>query len=333
MNNPLITLALSVYNVEPYLRQSLETIINQTYKNLEIICIDDCSKDQTYTILEEYAAKDKRIKVYRQSSNQGLSVSRNRALELATGKYILMIDGDDLFNLQMVEKAYNKAIETNANIVMWDYCAFYKDEDIPELLKKASDLTEFDATDKVALLKRPAFMWVKLFRTSWLREIGVSFTPGLTKQDIPIWWHVVTVADKVAIMPERLSYYRQNPQNTSSRKDKSVYSLAYVMDITGKYLKENNLYDIYKNEYLRSRLNLLQGMYDFIKPEYKAEAKQMVEDRLDDDAIAYINSPSCALSKRAVLFFKGYIAGDFFSKLQYDSLMLARSLYRFVRKC
>lgn len=331
MDTPLITLALSVYNVELYLRQSLETIINQSYKNLEILCIDDCSKDKTYTILEEYASKDIRIRLFKQESNQGLSVSRNRALDLATGEYLLMLDGDDLFDLQMVEKAYNKAVKTDANVVMWDYCTFYKEETLPKLLKHPSDLIGLDATDKVALLKRPSFMWIKLFRTEWLREIGVHFTHGLTKQDIPIWWQVVTSANQVAIIPERLSYYRQNPYNTSSRKDKSVFSLAYVMDITGKYLKENNIYDSYKKEYLRSRLNLLHGMYDFIKPEFKPEAISMIRERLNEDAIAYISSPSCALSKRTVLFFKGYMLDNLIAKLQYDSIMLTRNIYRKLR--
>lgn len=331
MNTPLITLALSVYNVEPYLRQSLETIINQTYKNIEILCIDDCSKDKTYAILEEYASKDSRIKLFKHESNQGLSVSRNRALRLAMGEYILMLDGDDLFDLLMVEKAYNKVVETKANVVMWDYCAFYYDDTIPKLRKRPSELIGFDITDKVSLLKRPSFMWVKMFRTQWLREIGVYFTPGLTKQDIPIWWKVVTSADNVAIIPERLSYYRQNPQNTSSRKDKSVFSLAYVMDLTGKYLKDSNLYDTYKNEYLRSRLNLLQGMYDFIKPEFKAEAMDMIRERLDADTKAYIYSVRCECSSRTIMFYKGYFYGSILNRFKYNTLLICRSIYRKVK--
>ena len=111
MRSPLITLALSVYNVEPYLRQSLETIVNQTYQNLEILCIDDCSKDNTYDILQEYAQKCSRIRVVKQPKNQGLSVSRNRAIEMAQGEYILMLDGDDLFALDMVEKAIVPSIK------------------------------------------------------------------------------------------------------------------------------------------------------------------------------------------------------------------------------
>lgn len=331
MRYPLITIALSVYNVEPYLRQSLETIINQTYQNLEILCIDDCSKDKTYEILYEYERKDERFKLVRLPKNQGLSVSRNCAIEMAQGEYMLMLDGDDLFALDMVEKAYKKAIETDADLVLWDYCTFYKDKEIPQLLKRPSALISFDSKDKIALLRRPAFMWVKLIRTQVLRDYGVHFPEGLTKQDIPVWWHLVTVLDKVAILPERLSYYRQNPFNTTNRKDKSVYSLAYVMDITGEYLKKNNLYATYKDEYLRSKLGLLQGMYDYIKPELQPDAMQMIRERLDTDAIAYINSSTCALSKRTNLFYRGYLMGNLLAKLRYDGLMLVRIIYRKIK--
>lgn len=331
MCKPLITIALSVYNVEPYLRQSLETIVNQTYKNLEILCIDDCSKDKTFDILQEYAQKYDRIKVVKQPKNQGLSISRNRAIEMAQGEYILMLDGDDLFALDMIEKAYKKVFETEADLVMWDYCAFYKDEDLPQLLRKPSELIGFNTTNKIALLKRPAFMWVKLIRTQVLREYNIHFPEGLTKQDIPVWWHLVTVLDKIVVLPERLSYYRQNPFNTTSRKDRSVYSLACVMDITGEYLKKSNLYAIYKDEYLRNRLSLLHGMYDYIKPELQPDAMQMIRERLDTDAIAYINSPTCALSKRTNLFYKGYMMGNLLAKLQYDSLMLVRTIYRKIK--
>lgn len=331
MEFPKVTIALSVYNVESYLRKSLDCIIKQTFRDIEILCIDDCSKDGTYTILEEYASKDKRIRLLKQPTNMGLSCSRNLAMAEAKGEYILMLDGDDLFALDMVEKAYKKAVETDADLVMWDYCTFYKEKEIPQLTKRLSVLIGIELKDKIALLKRPAFMWVKLFRIQVLRDHGVHFPEGLTKQDIPVWWHVVTVLDKVEVLPERLSYYRQNPFNTTSRKDKSVYSLAYVMDITGEYLKKNNLYAAYKDEYLRSKLGLLQGMYDYIKPELQPDAMQMIRERLDTDAIAYINSSACALSKRTILFYKGYMMGDVFAKLQYDSLMLVRTIYRKIK--
>lgn len=326
--NKLVTIALATYNVERYLKEALECIVNQTYRNLEILCIDDCSNDKTFDILQHYRRLDSRIRIVRQAKNSGLAVSRNTAIDLAHGEYIIMLDGDDLFSLQMVEKAYLKIIETGADIVMWDYCSFYNPADLPHLLNKKSDLVQFDHNDKIGLLKRPAFTWVKLIRTDVLRNLGVHFPEGLTKQDIPVWWQLVTSVHKIAILPERLSYYRQNPHNTSSRKDKSVFSLAFVMDITGNYLHTHGLYDDYRDFYLYKRLSLLHGMYDYIIPELKEEAKTMIKERMDEDTQAYLTSPSCSLSKRTRWFYKGYILGNQWAKLQYDAIILVRALYR-----
>ena len=104
--NKLVTVALAVYNVEPYLKEALDSIVNQTYRNLDILCIDDCSTDKTFEILKDYQRIDSRIRIVRQPKNQGLAVSRNAAIELAQGEFIIMLDGDDIFSLQMVEKAY-----------------------------------------------------------------------------------------------------------------------------------------------------------------------------------------------------------------------------------
>ena len=323
-----VTIALSAYNVAKYVRASLDCLLSQTFKDFELLCIDDASTDETWEILEEYAAKDNRIRFIRQEKNQGLAVSRNLAIAEAKGEYLLMLDGDDLFAPTMLEKAYNKAKETNADLVMWDYCTFYHEEELEQLCQHPSTLIGFDSKDKFALLRRPAFTWVKLMRTDKLRELGVHFPEGLTKQDIPVWWHLVSALDKITILPERLSFYRQNPYNTTSRKDRSVFSLAYVMDITKTQLLEDGLYETYKYEFLRSRLNLLQGMYDYIKPEYKAEAMSLIRERLDDDAKTYIYSKDCECGSRTKMFFKGYCFGNIIEKIKYDTLMVVRSIYR-----
>ena len=118
MNTSPVTIALSVYNVAEYVRASLDSILAQTFKDFELLCIDDASTDGTWQILQEYARHDSRIRLLRHDHNQGLSVSRNRAIQEARGEYLLMLDGDDLFALDMVEKAYSKAKETDADMVM-----------------------------------------------------------------------------------------------------------------------------------------------------------------------------------------------------------------------
>lgn len=325
-----VTVALSVYNVDEYVRASLDCIVNQTMHDIEILCIDDASTDDTWKILQEYASRDERISLWRMEQNGGLSVSRNKAIELAKGEYIIMLDGDDLFAPDMVENAYNKATETGADMVLWDYCVFYRDAELPSKLAKPSELNKLDVNDKVALLRRPAFTWTKLIKMSVLRDHGIHFTPGLTKQDIPIHWKLITSDISVAVLPSHLSYYRQQPGSTTNRRGRSLFSLAKVMDIVGEDLRARGLYDKYRNEYLRSRLSLLQGMQDFIKPELKNEALTMILERYDKDARAYVNSPQCELTIR-VRDFYGMLDGRLLPGLRYKTTMLVRAVYRKLR--
>lgn len=327
----MVTIALSVYNVAPFIRASLDCILNQSFRDIEILCIDDASTDGTFEILSEFAKKESRIRLIRQESNQGLSISRNRAIEEAKGEFILLLDGDDLFAPELVELAFSKADSLNVDVVLWDYVVFYNEAEIHTKREVESSLVSIKPIDKISLLRQPAFMWTKLYRTSWLRENHISFPEGLTKQDIPVWWKTVTTAERIAILPERLSFYRQQPNSTSNRKGKSVFSLAYVMDIVGKQLREDDLYEVYRNEYLRSRLSLLQGMYDCILPDLKQEALAMVKERLGEDEQAYISNPQNELSSR-VRDFYGMLNGNRMAWIRYRGMHVIRSIYRLFKR-
>lgn len=120
MNKDLITIIIPVYNVEKYLKKCLDSIINQTYKNLEIILIDDGSIDNSPKICDEYAIKDKRIKVIHKR-NAGVSSARNDGLNKATGQYLIFVDSDDYIELNMVEKIYNNTKKYNTDLYLFNY--------------------------------------------------------------------------------------------------------------------------------------------------------------------------------------------------------------------
>lgn len=101
---PLVSVIIPVYNAEKIVGYTLDSVINQTYKNLEIICVNDCAKDNSLEVLSEYAKKDKRIKVLSNEKNSGVAVTRNNALKAATGDYIAFVDADDVWHLEKVEK-------------------------------------------------------------------------------------------------------------------------------------------------------------------------------------------------------------------------------------
>ena len=117
MNKPFVSVIIPVYNVEPYLRRCLDSIVNQTLKEIEIICVNDASPDNSAKILEEYAQKDSRIKIITFEQNRGVAVVRNVAMEQAKGEYIGFVDSDDYIDLEFFEKLYDHAKKTDAEVV------------------------------------------------------------------------------------------------------------------------------------------------------------------------------------------------------------------------
>ena len=113
-----VSVILPVYNASDYLHQCMDSIVGQTLKDIEIICVDDGSTDNSLDILKEYEQKDKRVKVIQQK-NAGAGAARNNGLSIATGEYLSFLDSDDFFEPDMLEKAYEKAKGSNAQIVVF----------------------------------------------------------------------------------------------------------------------------------------------------------------------------------------------------------------------
>src|SRR5699024_8084583 len=116
---PKVSIIVPVYNVEKYLKQALESAVNQTLNDIEIICIDDCSTDNSLNILKEYQLKDNRIKIIEQKENKGQGVARNLGLNIAEGEYIMFLDPDDWLELNACEIAYNQISKNKNDIVFF----------------------------------------------------------------------------------------------------------------------------------------------------------------------------------------------------------------------
>ena len=123
MNNPKVSIIIPVYNTEKYLEQCLESIINQTYKNIEIICVDDGSTDDSSAILHNFQQKDSRIKVYTQKNN-GTGVCRNKGIMYSTGEYIMFVDSDDWLNLSAIEKVVDIFVSTGVKVIQFNFLRY-----------------------------------------------------------------------------------------------------------------------------------------------------------------------------------------------------------------
>ena len=124
MQDPLISVIIPVYNVAPYLREAVDSAINQTYRNLEIIMVDDGSTDGSGDICDEYASRDPRITVIHQK-NCGSSSARNAGLDRATGEYIAFLDSDDAYDLSFIRTMIDVAFRENSDIVECLHCQFH----------------------------------------------------------------------------------------------------------------------------------------------------------------------------------------------------------------
>ena len=124
-----ISIIIPVYNAERYLKQTLDSVLQQTYTNWEMIAIDDCSKDASFTILNDYANKDKRIKVFKNEVNLKVARTRNKAIELATGEWIAFLDADDYWMPEKLEKQYNCVVENTCSL-SYTGTKFIKDDGI-----------------------------------------------------------------------------------------------------------------------------------------------------------------------------------------------------------
>ena len=121
MRKGVVSVVLPIYNVEKYLNRCVKSVVNQSYKNLEIILVDDGSPDNCPTLCEDWAKKDSRIKVVHKE-NAGLGYARNTGIENATGEYICFFDSDDYIALDAIEKAYSLAIKEKSDIVVFGFC-------------------------------------------------------------------------------------------------------------------------------------------------------------------------------------------------------------------
>lgn len=132
MDKGKISMIIPVYNAAPYLRQCMESLVNQTYSNIEILCVDDGSTDDSRKILETYAAQDDRIKVIHQE-NMGVSAARNTGFINSTGDYIMYVDGDDWIDLSTCQTAIDIMLENNADIVFWPYIREFAHKHLPKV--------------------------------------------------------------------------------------------------------------------------------------------------------------------------------------------------------
>jgi glycosyltransferase involved in cell wall biosynthesis len=206
--NDLISIIVPVYNMEGYLDRCMSSILNQTYKNLEIILVDDGSTDSSPKICDDYALKDNRIKVVHKE-NGGLSDARNAGLKIATGDYIGYVDSDDWIENDMYERMYNACVENDAQLAVCRYFREYDDKTINDGTKRLEILDKNEIL-RIYITDKDGYMvynsvWSKLFKRKLVE--GVVFPKGRNSEDIMYTTRALCKLDKAVYIDTCLYHY------------------------------------------------------------------------------------------------------------------------------
>lgn len=209
-----VTVIIPIYNIEQYISRCLDSVLSQSLREIEVICINDGSTDDSLRIIKQYQKLDKRIRVI-DKGNGGLSSARNAGVNIARGKYILFVDGDDKISSVACERLHNFAEELESDVVIYEYIV----DDIKNNVKNrvsASYLRDSfqDKTFSIETFEPSGFSnivetaWSKLYRTDLIKDI--QFCEDIIFEDVPFWAQVYTKARRISYLPEALYYYYFN---------------------------------------------------------------------------------------------------------------------------
>ena len=272
---PKISFIIPVYNVAPYLSKCLDSVLAQTMSDIEIICINDGSTDNSGEILQNFAAKDKRIKIINQS-NMGISAARNTGLRAVQSDYVMFVDSDDYISVDMAEKLYKMMISENpdavicsaecvnrlpkdagADVIEWQsWLQPWFDEYV-----KTTGVYDVPKTIKDTFI---SVVWNKLYKTSIIKDYQIEFPLGLIEEDEYWLWAYMIHCKKYAFVNERLYYYIQRSGSimTTRNGNEKVLDILEIerriYELVKKYADINDYREILADWYIKTVGEILE---------------------------------------------------------------------------
>ncbi len=255
MNQNKITVIVPCYNVEKYVEKSIESLLNQTYKNLEIIVIDDCSTDNTYSILKKLLSKNK-FALYKNDKNRGLAYTRNRGISLANSKYIGFFDSDDYIDTNYYETLMNTIIEENAEIAISDIQLETEDGKILPTLDTTIDTENLDIKLAVIDTGAAASVCNKLFKKEIIEKY--PFPEGKINEDIATTFPAVLHANSIVYTNKvKYHYIQRNNSIQNSEFSEKRFDIIKTVELTLERIKDVENYQECKNIILYHQILML----------------------------------------------------------------------------
>ena len=275
LKSPLISVVVPIYKVEKYLPQCIESIINQTYQNLEIILVDDGSPDNCPQICDEYALQDSRIKVIHQI-NGSLGNAYNNGIAAAKGDYIGLVESDDFIEPDMYKCLLNSAITYDSDMVkcdFFDYNSYRQPQDAEYNILKGltPENRSFDITQYPSLMNFHSSVWATLYKANFIKQLKFTETKSAAYQDLSFMFEALVKADRISAVHKSLLHYRQEPGNMSSttRTDSRLIQIPIQIIEAWKRVSYLEKYEKIKNNFLIATAKIALCFFKMIEPEYK----------------------------------------------------------------
>lgn len=271
-----VSIVVPIYNVEKYLEKCLDSLANQTLKDIQIILVNDGSTDNSGEIAKEYAEKYKKM-LYIEKENGGLSDARNYGMKYATGDYIAFLDSDDYIEKETYEKMYNKAVQDNADYVECDFLWEY-----PNKIKEDIRYPYRNKNEMLTFVRVVA--WNKLIKRDILVENKIEFPKGLRYEDIEFTYKLLPYINKFSYVDGQFIHYVQRESSIANVQNEKTAEIFQVLDNVINYYKEKNIYEKYKDEleYNYARYLLCSSLKRICKVQDKVKRKELIEKTWDN---------------------------------------------------
>lgn len=238
-----ISVIVPIYNVEKYLKECLDSLLNQTLKDIEIILVNDGTKDASDVIAKEYVNKYPHIFSYLEKSNGGLSDARNYAIPYAKGEYIAFVDSDDYIAPTMYEKMFKVAKKNDLDIVECEFKFVYEDKKNT----KAVTFPQYIDMKEYLILAYPN-AWNKIYKSKWLKSLNIIFPKGLWHEDIEFFFKIIPFANCIPYtIHESLYFYRQRNESIMNKPDRRILDLHIIYNNIYKYYSEKGILEKYES--------------------------------------------------------------------------------------
>lgn len=238
---PKVSVIVPIYNVEKYLEKCINSLLSQTLEDIQIILVNDGSKDNSGNIAKEYEKNNKDRVIYVEKENGGLSDARNYGLKYATGDFIAFLDSDDYIEKNAYEEMYNKAIEENADYVECDF--------IWEFPNKIRIDKQYPYKNKKEMLSFVRVVaWNKLIKRQLITDNNLEFPKGLRYEDVEFTYKLIPFVNKFAYVNKPFIHYVQREGSIANVQNERTAEIFTVLDNVIEFYKKNNIYEKYRDE-------------------------------------------------------------------------------------